>query len=143
MQKRLFVGITALAVGMVVSATFSYAQPADIGKTEYVNNCAVCHGTSGKGNGPLIELLRKSPTDLTIIQKNTSGVFPFDRIYAVIDGREVVPAHGPRDMPVWGDVYSARGAASSFGYASPKELESFAQGRIIALIGYIYTLQSK
>jgi hypothetical protein len=77
------------------------------------------------------------------MQKNNSSVFPLDRVYEVIDGRQAVAAHGPGDMPVWGDVYSARGAAFSFGYANPKGLESFTRGRIIALIGYIYTLQAK
>lgn len=40
--------------------------------------------------------------DLTALAKNNNGVFPFDRVYQIIDGRREVLAHGPRDMPVWG-----------------------------------------
>lgn len=67
-----------------------------------VSRCAVCHGERGKGDGPLNASLKTPAPDLSKIQKNKVGVFPFNRIYRVIDGREVVAAHGPRDMPVWG-----------------------------------------
>jgi mono/diheme cytochrome c family protein len=115
----------------------------EIGKREYLNNCAVCHGTLGKGDGPFAAQLKKTPADLTKIEKNNLGVFPFDRIYEIIDGREAVAAHGPRDMPVWGDRYSAEAAGLTFGFGTPKDLESFVRGRIIALIGYLYSLQAK
>jgi hypothetical protein len=61
----------------------------------------------------------------------------------VIDGREAVAVHGPRDMPVWGNEYWKVGDVASYGNATPEELSSFARGRIIALIGYISTLQAK
>jgi mono/diheme cytochrome c family protein len=117
-------------------------QAADIGKWEYTLSCAVCHGDSGKGDGRLVEYLKKPPTDLTKIQKNNKGVFPFDRLYDVIDGREAVGPHGTREMPIWGRDYSQE-AGEYFGSATPKGIESFVRGRIIALIGYIYTLQMK
>ncbi len=138
--------VRAFVVGAVAAgvATMAQAQqPVDIGKHQYEVSCAVCHGANGKGDGPLAASLKASPTDLTKIQKNNTGVFPFDRLYAVIDGREAVPAHGPRTMPVWGNEYSVEAAGVSFGFATPKDLESFVRGRIIALIGYIYTLQEK
>ena len=71
------------------------------------------------------------------------GVFPFDRIYQVIDGREAVQAHGPRDMPVWGDQYSSEAVGNLGEFGTPKDLESFVRGRIIALIGYVYSFQEK
>jgi mono/diheme cytochrome c family protein len=123
----------------------AYAQmPEDIGKREYVLSCAVCHGDSGKGDGPLVEFLKKPPTDLTIIQKNNKGVFPFARVYGVIDGRLPVLVHGPRDMPVWGREYRQDAADLTRGFGiNPEDAESYVRGRIIALIGYIYTLQEK
>jgi mono/diheme cytochrome c family protein len=142
-MKRLFIGAAATGIGVIVLAAPSYAQGGDIGKHEYITNCAVCHGEKGNGDGPLRTFLTKPPADLTAIQKNNSGVFRFDRIYEVIDGRQAVAAHGPREMPVWGAAYRAVGVASSGGNASEQELQSFARGRLIALIGYIYTLQSK
>ncbi len=120
---------------------FDIGSAADIGKREYVLSCAVCHGENGKGNGSLVEFLKKSPTDLTKIQKNNSGVFPFERLYAVIDGREVVGAHG-REMPVWGGIYRTD-ATEIAGFITPQDAESFVRGRIIALIAYVYSLQEK
>jgi mono/diheme cytochrome c family protein len=144
MLTRLFVALASFALSMILPAASGYAQQAtDIGKQEFTTSCAVCHGDDGKGEGSLMKYFDRRAADLTVIQKNNTGVFPFDRIYEVIDGRQTVAAHGPREMPVWGDVYSSRAGTSGFEYASPKDLESYVRGRIIALIGYIYTLQKK
>lgn len=50
--------------------------PTDFGKTEFESSCASCHGIRGKGNGPLVPLLTRRPTDLTLLAKNNQGVFP-------------------------------------------------------------------
>lgn len=144
MAKNLFAAGAVLAAA-VTAATSCYAQQAgDIGRNEYVTSCAVCHGDGGKGDGSLMKYFNKRAADLTVIQKNNFGVFPFDRVYQIIDGRQPVAAHGPSDMPVWGDVYSQRARAYGFGYdLAPRDLESYVRGRIIALVGYIYSLQEK
>jgi mono/diheme cytochrome c family protein len=137
---------SAIVVGAGLSAApvLAHAQAVDIGKREYSNNCAVCHGASGKGDGPLAAVLNRPVADLTKIEANNNGILPVDRIYAVIDGRQAVQTHGPRDMPLWGNVFSTDAAAGlCFGLASPKELEDLVKGRIFALIGYIHTLQAK
>jgi mono/diheme cytochrome c family protein len=138
--------LNAIVAGANVLAgpVVGYAQVVDIGKREYTNSCAVCHGASGKGDGPLAAQLKTSVADLTRIEANNNGVLPVDRIYAVIDGRQAVGTHGTRDMPLWGNVFSSDVAAGlCFGLASPKELEDLVKGRIFALIGYIHTLQVK
>jgi mono/diheme cytochrome c family protein len=61
------------------------AQQPDIGKTEYQSGCAACHGVDGKGAGPVADALKTKPTDLTMIAKKNNGVFPFGRIYDIID----------------------------------------------------------
>jgi mono/diheme cytochrome c family protein len=66
--------------------------------------CASCHGTTGRGDGPVAEELRKTPPDLTRYAARNGGVFPSEHLRLVIDGREVA-AHGTRDMPVWGDAF--------------------------------------
>ena len=142
MPTRLFVGAVALAMGVSFLTTSSYAQTKiDIGKEEYTTSCAVCHGADGKGGGPLQDWLKKPAADLTKIQKENAGVFPFDRVYQIIDGREGVAAHGPRDMPVWGKEYSYEGGWRMGMWVTQKDIESFTRGRIIALVGYIYSLQ--
>jgi mono/diheme cytochrome c family protein len=140
MFMRRSIGITALAAALLAaSAVRAQERGADIGRAEYLASCAVCHGVGGKGDGPLAAQLKKSVPDLSVIQKNNGGVFPFDRIYDVIDGREAVLAHGPRDMPVWGRIFGMRAREQSGGSAT----ESFTRGEILALVGYIYSLQAK
>ncbi len=140
-MKQLCMGVAMLGAALVAAPALGYAQqPVDIGKREYVNSCAVCHGDNGKGDGPLGGFLNKAPTDLTTIQKNNMGVFPFDRVYEVIDGRQAAAFHGTRDMPVWGKWYSIEGEGDFYGLSN---VESSVRGRTIALIGYIYTLQAK
>jgi mono/diheme cytochrome c family protein len=137
MMKRLWVGLGALGICLIVSPVSGYAQGADIGEQEYFDSCAVCHGEDGKGNGPVAGLLKQEVLDLTTLAKNNAGVFPFARVYDVIDGRQAVAVHGPRDMPVWGNKYRSEA------FGSREELSSHARGRIISIIGYIYTLQVK
>lgn len=144
-MKQLCIGTAVLGAALIGAPVVAYAQmPVDIGKREYVLACAVCHGDSGKGDGPVVEYLKKPAADLTKIQKNNSGVFPFDRVYEVIDGRKAVGTHGSREMPVWGTEFREDAAELTRGFGiSPKDAESYVRGRIIALIGYIYTLQAK
>jgi hypothetical protein len=59
----------------------------------------------------------------------------------VIDGREVVKAHGTRDMPIWGKHYSANAAPRYDDYAYNPE--AAARGRILLLMDYLYRLQVK
>lgn len=102
--------ILTAAIGIAVCFSYILAgcarlTNAEIGKQEYESNCATCHGVSGKGNGPQADILPKKPADLTLLAKNNGGVFPAQRIHAIIDGRQDVAAHGPRTMPVWGRFF--------------------------------------
>jgi mono/diheme cytochrome c family protein len=88
----------------VAFTTFAWAQTVDPGQIEFLSRCAPCHGAEGKGKGPMSAAHKATPTDLTVLAKNNGGVFPFSKVYEVIDGRKVVAAHGTREMPVWGAV---------------------------------------
>jgi hypothetical protein len=35
-----------------------WSPSTDVGETEYLSSCAACHGTDGKGNGPLSDELK-------------------------------------------------------------------------------------
>jgi mono/diheme cytochrome c family protein len=52
--------IKTLGVAIVVSgfSTSGWAQEPDPGKTEFLSQCAICHGADGKGNGFLSEELK-------------------------------------------------------------------------------------
>jgi mono/diheme cytochrome c family protein len=71
----------------------------------YRVHCAVCHGVDGKGNGPAAPALKQPPSDLTQLSKKNGGKFPDFRVANVIEGDSVLPVHGSREMPIWGDVF--------------------------------------
>ena len=98
---------------VVVMAAFAFvfgrqvvAEVLDPGKAEYLSSCASCHGIDGKGNGPVSADLKVHPSDLTVLAKKNNGVFPFNSVNDIIDGRKAVIAHGTRGMPIWGDRYA-------------------------------------
>jgi|OpeIllAssembly_1097287.scaffolds.fasta_scaffold221775_2 mono/diheme cytochrome c family protein len=148
MKRRHAKVLTIAALIMMGAGSFAAAADkklkADLGKREYENSCALCHGKDGKGTGAINDLLKKSPTDLTTLAKRNKGVFPFDRLYAVIDGREIIRGHGDRDMPAWGDRYSSDSVkAAEYYMDAPYDAEMFARSRILSLIDYLNRIQVK
>lgn len=113
----------------------------DIGQREYESNCAACHGVSGKGDGPVAEVLKVRVPDLTQLSRNNGGVFPFGRVYESIDGRQQLQSHGTPNMPVWGNAYRAAGSPDYDDY--PFASEYFVRSRILALIEYLHRIQAK
>lgn len=111
----------------------------DFGKREYDSNCAVCHGKAGKGDGPYVEFLKRSPPDLTQMSRGNGGVFPMQRAYEVIEGAG--SGHGTRDMPVWGRDYSVQ--AAEYYVDAPYSPEAYVRSRIFALVEYLNRLQSR
>ena len=87
-------------------AATAQAEDIDIGKAEFQRSCASCHGIDARGKGPVGELLKIPPPDLTILARKNNGVFPANAVYAIIDGMKAVGAHGPREMPIWGERFN-------------------------------------
>ena len=112
-----------------------------IGKMEFQKNCAACHGEGGKGDGPLIEFLKQTPPDLTLLSKKNDGVYPQEKVYEWIRDPKRIRAHGTEEMPIWGDRYS-REIIELYGpdYAGPG---SSVRQRILELVFYIGTIQQK
>ena len=135
MIKAALVGLSLLCgTGMVLAQ-----GKVDFGKREYESNCASCHGVRGKGDGPYNPYLNKSSADLTVLAKKNGGVFPYQRLYEVVDGRETVALHGPRDMPVWGADYVAKAAGDYIDV--PYDPELYVRTRVSALLDYVNRLQ--
>ena len=107
--------------------------PSNSGKDMYNNYCAVCHGKDGKGDGPAASALKTAPTDLSALAKNDGGKYPAAHVSAVIRGQATTTAHGSKDMPVWGPLFSS----ISQGH------EGQVQQRITNVVEYVGTLQSK
>lgn len=74
------------------------------GRQMYTSYCAPCHGTDGRGGGPIAPALKQQPTDLTVLARNNGGKFPSSHIATVLEYGSNLPAHGTAQMPVWGQV---------------------------------------
>ena len=130
----------AIVLAGVASASWS-ADKEDIGKREYDNNCIACHGVDGKG-GAYVDFLKTTPPDLTQLTKTNGGVFPLERVYGAIDGRQQVKSHGTREMPIWGRDYQIRAGEPSYSDVI-YDSDAFVRGRILALVDYLNRLQAR
>jgi mono/diheme cytochrome c family protein len=134
------IGASAMIIAATGVTTVVAADKVDLGKREYDSNCIACHGKDLKG-GAYVDFLKVTPPDLTQLSKKNGGVFPLERVYAVIDGRQEVKAHGPRDMPIWGRDYQIK--AGEHYVDINYDPEAFVRGRIFALIDYLNRMQAK
>lgn len=105
------------------------------GRDMYETHCASCHGPDATGNGPVASLLTVPPPDLTRLQIKYDGTFPVDTLYRMIDGREEVPAHGTREMPIWGNAWS--------NIDGVPQSEEMIEHRINLLIEYLRSIQTE
>lgn len=139
MQPRHF--LTMLALTVMTSITHSApvaARVSDFGKSEFQANCASCHGLDGKGSGPVTPWLTKAPPDLTTLARNNGGILPLDRLYRSVSG-EGAPAHGSREMPVWGQTFRTLAAEQYMEF--PYDPEPIVRARILSLLEYINRIQ--
>lgn len=134
MRRRLLA--LGLLVATAMAAAAQEAEDMTYGEAEFLNSCAVCHGLSAKGDGPMAEELVTPPADLTRLSERNGGQFPYSRVFSMIDGRYVVPAHGNREMPVWGQAFVEEDN-ENFG----KDGELVTAQRIHELTQYIQSLQ--
>jgi mono/diheme cytochrome c family protein len=77
------------------------------GEEMFDQYCAVCHGKDGKGAGPAASALKKAPANLTTLTSRSGGKFPELKVANVIHGDPDTAAHGSRDMPIWGTLFSS------------------------------------
>ena len=136
-MRPIFLGIIVVAA----SICSINAKTLESGRNEYVRSCQPCHGKTGEGDGPRGKNLTPRPSDLTKLSEANKGVFPFVHVYEVIDGSIDVVMHGPRDMPVWGDVYRRDVQSRLPGNSADHVVDAMARRRILELIEYISTIQ--
>lgn len=108
------------------------------GEDLFAELCAVCHGASGKGDGPAVAALRQRPADLTSLASSNNGEFPREMLQEFVYGKSKINAHGSYDMPIWG---------RAFEFTKPDwprgRRINFAERRINSIVDYIETLQAE
>jgi mono/diheme cytochrome c family protein len=102
-ERRVRTGLAATAAAVLLWGTPTAASAGSAGGTLFHTYCAACHGADARGNGPVAGVLRVQPPDLTLLTRRFGTPLNRDRVAEYIDGRVSVMAHGPRDMPVWGN----------------------------------------
>jgi mono/diheme cytochrome c family protein len=108
------------------------------GKLQFRQYCAPCHGMDGTGDGPVADTLKKKPANLTLLSKNNGGKFPYDHVFNMISGKEVIASHGTREMPIWGVVFS-----QSRMPGAPGRTEAQVKAKINTIISYIESIQAQ
>jgi len=98
----------------------------------YNQYCVACHGSDLKGNGSFPAPYRVPP-DLTTLARRHAGRFPDAYVSKVLRNGMVLPAHGPAEMPVWGEEFKA----------SDRLDAAQVTARIRGLTEYIKSLQAK
>lgn len=139
MTGKLCCGLMILVVcGVAAAQSRTNMEPAAnaepvSGKQLYSSYCALCHASDGKGGGPFATQLKVWPPDLTQLAKKNNGVFPEMHVEEAIDGEFNKPAHGTKEMPIWGPVFRsmAHGRKDS------------ARVRLGALVTYLESIQDK
>jgi len=139
-----FAGVLLLATNVLQISAFA-ADIAD-GRTSFLRYCASCHGAEADGHGYVAPALTHPPSDLRHLAERNDVTLQGDvrerhdvlaeRLARFIDGREIVTAHGTREMPVWGERFDADQAE---GAAREKAVRE----RVNALAVYLLSIQMK
>jgi mono/diheme cytochrome c family protein len=93
--------------------------------------CSVCHGIGGKGDGPAAKALKVPPADLTQLAVRHDGKFPASAVKMTVIGEQTVPAHGSREMPMWGPLFRS------------VDTEPVAELRVTNIVKYLESIQEK
>lgn len=93
--------------------------PAYEGRRLYVSYCQLCHGTNGKGDGPLAKAMKISPADLTTTVRSRSDTILTKIITG--KGRQTITGRDRHNliseaMPEWKDVFSETQVRSLIAY---------------------------
>ncbi len=83
--------------------------PAFEGRALYVSYCQLCHGVSGKGDGPLAKAMKIEPADLTTTVRSRSDTILMKIITG--EGRQTITGRDRHNllsdaMPEWKDIFT-------------------------------------
>ena len=134
-MKRIALGLAALAaLWGCVEAEMPVAQD---GKALFMENCAVCHGADGRGNGAMARAMTKAPKDLTLISVRHGDSFPRAKVMSTVDGYARSDLSGP-GMPEFGELL--KGDLSPFD--SGDGIQTPTPRKLVALVEYLESIQT-
>ena len=95
----------SLGLGILTAGLGACTEPSMPDRTDgaafFADNCISCHGTQGRGDGPLAAGLSPKPKDLTRLRRDNGGTFPTARALSYIYG-DPKQGHLARVMPEFG-----------------------------------------
>jgi mono/diheme cytochrome c family protein len=143
MRRASFLAFALAAAGWVSLLVGAQAESEPAGQKKTVEEgkllygiyCQSCHGSEGRGDGPMARSLKPRPADLTVLSRNNGDEFPLARVLLSIDGRSRVPGQRKGHMPIWG--LSLQEADADINQ------EDEVREKIEYLIEYLKSIQSK
>lgn len=135
-SRHVVIAVVIALLLLVIATVAARAQDYSsyTGEQLYMRFCASCHGDKGQGDGPVAAAFRIEVPDLTRIAARRGGEYPEEQIRRIIDGREVLPAHGTRVMPVWGFEFYAQNM-------DEKDAAARTEAMVNRLTDYVRSLQ--
>jgi hypothetical protein len=85
----------------------------------------------GRGKGPLADVLKVAPADLTLLTARHDGQFPSARVSDIERNGSAVLGHGTTEMPAWGRYFEVKGKPE------------VARSRLADLARYLESIQEK
>ena len=123
--------LAALTIGQA-----ALADDPERGARYYSDHCAVCHGETALGDGPMASVLSVRPADLTRLSETNGGDFPTARVVRRIDGTTEIMAHGG-PMPLFGLLLQGPSEA----VLAPDGSEVVAPEALVDIVTWLETVQ--
>lgn len=140
---NLLIFIYLLSFTQYASASSDITNDAiEAGRKTYNRHCELCHGKHADGNGRYQSILKHEPANLTKLTDRNDGNFPWITLYKIIDGTDLMLAHGTREMPIWGERFDLNNwGEGNWNRGKTNHSKTIARGRIFELLLFLDFIQ--